>query len=241
MRSGNADVHVSVSTWRQPLPAPASATRSALVERVAGAILALGPGRLRVGIDGLTAAGKTSFGHELAEWISHSGRSVLRASLDDFKQPWRDHELYDRVTGEGYYRNAFNYPSVRQLLLEPFADNGSGECVLCGIDALSQVDHSAITVRAAPDSVLIVDGVFAFRPDIFDCWEYRIWLEVDAETSIRRGAQRDQDWAGSDAEAVHRDRYLPAERIYLAEVDPVRLVDVVIDNTDLARPRLMRG
>ena len=46
--------------------------------------------------------------------------------------------------------------------------------------------------------------------------------------------------AGSQAEATHRNRYLVAERIYLEEVDPVRLVDVVINNTDFARPCTVR-
>jgi uridine kinase len=41
--------------------------------------------------------------------------------------------------------------------------------------------------------------------------------------------------------ALHETRYLPAERVYLAEVDPLRLVDLVIDNRDLDRPTLTRG
>lgn len=85
---GSAQVHLSVSTWQQPLPRPASPERSVLVGSVAKRILILDSGRLRVGIDGRTAAGKTSFGHELAEQISRAGRPVLRASLDDFKKPW---------------------------------------------------------------------------------------------------------------------------------------------------------
>jgi uridine kinase len=92
--------------------------RAAMLDEVAGRVLESGAGRLRVGIDGLTAAGKTSFGHELAQRISRAGRPVLRASLDDFKKPWRDRHLYDRESGEGYYRNAFDYAAVRRLLLE---------------------------------------------------------------------------------------------------------------------------
>lgn len=76
-------VQMSVSTWQQPLPAAGSAVRSALVAEVAERVLACGDGRLRVGIDGLTAAGKTSFGHELAQQISARGRPVLRATLDE--------------------------------------------------------------------------------------------------------------------------------------------------------------
>jgi uridine kinase len=239
MSLGRARVDVSVSTWRQPLPPAPSRERAAVLEHVAERILALADGRLRVGIDGLTAAGKTSFGHELAEGIARAGRPVLRASLDDFKKPWRDRHLYDRESGEGYYRNAFDYAAVTRLLLDPAGAVGSGICVLCSIDPLTQVDHSTVTTAAASDAVLIVDGVFAFRPEIDDRWDYRVWLDIDPQESIRRGAQRDRDWAGAAAEAVHAERYLVAERIYVEEVDPIRLVDVVIDNSNFDRPRIV--
>jgi uridine kinase len=240
MMGGWAGVQLSVSTWQRPLPGVASAQRSVLVAEVADRVLACGDGRLRVGIDGLTAAGKTSFGHELAQEVGARGRPVLRASLDDFKKPWRDRHLYDRESGEGYYRNAFDYDAVVQLLLEPAGPDGSGGCVLCSIDPLTQLEHRDVVTRAAVDAVLITDGVFAFRPQINDFWDFRIWLDVDEQTSVRRGADRDQGWAGAQAEAVHRDRYLVAERLYLAEANPLRLVDVVIDNTVFDRPRMLR-
>src|SRR6202050_3573891 len=109
----------SVSTWRQPVPPPASPARSALIADVAARVAAIAPERLRVAIDGLTCAGKTSFGHELAAALRKLGRPTARASLDDFKNSWREaRELgYDRLSGEGYYRNAYDFRSARELLL----------------------------------------------------------------------------------------------------------------------------
>ncbi|MEV4502979.1 uridine kinase [Streptomyces klenkii] len=239
MRSPQADVHHSASSWRQPCPPAASGERSMLVEEVVKRILNLGQGRLLVGIDGFTAAGKTSFGHELAEWISAAGRPVLRATLDDFKKPWRDRHLYDRESGEGYYRNAYDYEAVKRLLLDPCRSSEATSCVLCSIDPLTQRDHSSETTPLEADAVLIVDGVFAFRPEIIEYWDFRIWLQVDAELSVRRGAGRDQNWAGSEAESIHRNRYLVAEGIYLQEVDPLPMMDVVIDNSTFARPQIV--
>ncbi|WP_405929173.1 uridine kinase [Streptomyces griseus] len=236
-----ASVRHSPSTWQQPCPAPASAERDALTEALAERVRALGPGRLLVGIDGFTAAGKTSFGHELAARIAESGRPVLRATLDDFKNPWKDRHLYDRESGEGYYRNAYDYEAAKRLLLDPARTPAATSCALCSIDPLTQRNHASDTAPLTPDSVLIVDGVFAFRPEIDAYWDFRIWMDVDAELSVRRGAERDQNWAGSDAEAIHRDRYLVAERLYLAEVDPLPRMDAVVDNTDFARPRLVTG
>jgi uridine kinase len=40
---------------------------------------------------------------------------------------------------------------------------------------------------------------------------------------------------------VHRDRYHSAAAIYLAEVDPKSLAEVIIDNRDFGRPRILTG
>lgn len=232
----------SVSSWAAPHPPPASSARTELVGDLAARIARLSPDRLRVAVDGFTAAGKTSFGHELAVAIRELGRPTLRASLDDFKHPWRQaRELgYDRVSGEGYYRNAYDFAAARELLLRPAGPKGSGQVALCAHDPLTGEDHRATTVDAPPDAVLIVDSVFAFRPEYNDLWDFRIWLDVDPEVSLARGIARDTGREGVDgATRLHRDRYHAAELIYIAEVEPTALADVVIDNRDFASPRVL--
>lgn len=236
-----APVIRSVSTWQQPLPAAASANRTALLQRVAAYVLGRRAGRLRVAIDGFTAAGKTSFGHELAEHIAAAGRPVLRASLDDFKQPWRDRHRYDRESGEGYYRNAFDHAALHRLLLAPAAPGGSGICALCSIDPLTQIDQSGQITPMTEDAVLLVDGVFAFRPELDAAWDVRIWLQIAPELSVWRGTRRDSAREGAKAEALHRERYLVAERLYLQEAEPLARVDFLIDNSDFAEPRLLQS
>jgi uridine kinase len=87
---------------------------------------------------------------------------------------------------------------------------------------------------------LIVDSVFAFRPQYNDCWEYRIWLEADPDVALRRGITRDIAAEGiEEATRLHRGRYRVAERMYLAEVEPRALADIIIDNTDFEYPRLL--
>jgi uridine kinase len=213
------------------MPAPASAARAALTGDVAARVAGLASGRLRVAIDGLTCAGKTSFGHELAAALRDLGRPTIRASMDDFKNPWREaRELgYDRLSGEGYYRNAYDFRS-------------SGDLVLCGHDPLTGEDQRDTTITAPADAVLIVDSVFAFRPEYNDFWDYRIWLQVDTELALRRGVARDAAREGAqEALRVHRDRYHAAEMIYLTEVGPKALADLIIDNSDFARPVLLGG
>src|SRR5580700_11344712 len=163
----------SVSTWRQPVPPPASPARFALIADVAVRVAAIAPERLRVAIDGLTCAGKTSFGHELAAALRQIGRPTARASLDDFKNPWREarERGYDRLSGEGYYRNAYDFASARELLLGPAAPDGSGRLVLCAHDPLTGEDRRDQAISAPPGTVLVVDSVFAFRPEYNEFWD----------------------------------------------------------------------
>ena len=220
----------------------ASAQRAELVGTVAGWIARLGPGRLRVAVDGLTGAGKTSFGHELAATLRRAGRPVARASLDDFKHPWRHarEHGYDRVSGEGYYRNAYDFRSARELLPHPAGPAGTGKVALCAYDPLTGEDHRDKRVQTPAGTILVVDSVFAFRPQYNDCWEYRIWLDVDPQTALRRGTARDAAAEGAqEAARLHRDRYHVAEMIYLAEVRPRQIADVIIDNRDFAAPRIL--
>lgn len=224
------------------MPPSAVPARAHVLEQIVDMIDSRGDHRVRVAIDGFTAAGKTSLGHELADGLSRRGRPAFRASLDDFKRPWSERHLYDRESGEGYYRNAFDREAACRLLLDPSDPRADGVVALCSLDPLTQIDHSAEKVVMPANGVLIVDGVFAYRPEINEYWDLRIWIEIDAELSVRRGIERDAEQVGSDteAEALHRDRYLMGELLYIDEVDPRSLVDVIVDNTDFDSPRIMR-
>jgi uridine kinase len=211
-----------------------------VLEQLVSRIDELGPRRLRVAVDGFTAAGKTSLGHELAGALAARGRSVFRASLDDFKRPWSEAGQYDRTSGEGYYRNAFDLDAIRRLLLDPAAPDGDGMVALCAVDPITQIDHSTVTVSMPADGVLLVDGVFALRPELDDVWDLRIWVDVDPELSVQRGTARDAEMEGGAdaAEQLHRERYLASELLYVKEADPRARADAVVDNSDFADPRL---
>ena len=138
-----------------------------------------------------------------------------------------------------YYRNAYDYDTLRRLLLDPHRSAGTS-VVLCAIDPLTQQDHSSTVTAIEPNSVLIVDGVFAFRPEIDEYWDLRIWLEVPVELSMRRGTERDRHRTRSITDPAHQ-RYLVSENIYVREVDPSALADLIFDNSVFTSPRLMRS
>jgi uridine kinase len=97
-----------------------------------------------------------------------------------------------------------------------------------------------VALRAAvlaAQRLVIVDGIFLFRPELNDLWTFRILLHVELEESIRRGIERD----GAGKEELYRRRYAPGQRLYLDAVRPAELADVILDNTDPDDPRLSPG
>ena len=175
-------------------------------------------------IDGRTAAGKTTLADELADTLSATDIGVFRASLDDFKKPWRDRHLYDRESGKGYYRNAFDIKRIREGLVGGFR---RGQTMLCSIDPITQIDHSAELVPVGDQAILIVDGVFALRPELRDLWDVRVWLEIDPQLSELRATARDGETL---------ERYRLSEQLYLAEACPQQIADIIVDNDDVSTP-----
>ena len=161
-----------------------------------------------VAVDGVTAAGKTTFADALARLVTPP---VVRVSVDDLHRP--EEERYARGQGpESYYDDTFDLPAVRA--------------------ALAVVDAGAVA---------IVDGVFLLRPELADLWSLTIFLSVDRTVALERAMARDADRMGGEtaARARYASRYFPGETLYLESVDPRAHADVVVDNTDPARPRLL--
>lgn len=86
--------------------------------------------------------------------------------------------------------------------------------------------------------VVVVDGIFLLRPELNDLWSLRVVVAATEEECLRRGLERD----GAETEQLYRTRYLPGQRLYAELHRPRDRADVVVENDDPSRPRvLVRG
>lgn len=100
-------------------------------------------------------------------------------------------------------------------------------------------DHRDVTVYAPTDSVLIDDSVFGMRREYDEFWDFRIWIDFPQDVTLVRGIERDTELEGKDeAERLHRGRYQIGEQLYVNEVNPKAKADMIIDNTDYAKPAI---
>ncbi|MFA9445956.1 hypothetical protein [Egicoccus sp. AB-alg6-2] len=97
----------------------------------------------------------------------------------------------------------------------------------------------AVTEPAADVQVLVFDGIFLHRPELRDLWDLTVFLEVDFEVSIPRGAAR--GYGDPDPTAASNQRYVEGQRLYLAACRPRERATWVIDNNVLADARITDG
>lgn len=207
--------------------------RAALLDGVVARIAALRrPHPLRVGINGVDAAGKTTFAGELA---SRLGSRAICASVDDFALPRAQRYERGRFSPEGYYRDSTDLEALTARLLVPLGPDGSSRYVTRVFDVRDDRPLDEPERVAPDDAVLLIEGIFLLRPELRVHLDWTVFLHVDLDTCVERALVRDQ---GRDAETrpLYERRYLPAQRLYFEEVRPRELADLVVDNNRIEAP-----
>lgn len=216
--------------------------RCVLLSRLAEMISGVRCGHpVRVGIDGVDAAGKTTLADELVRPLVDRGRPVVRASVDGFHLPRARRMRRGAMSGEGYYRDSFDHARLIGALLAPLGRDGDLRI------RRSVFDHRADSAVEAPletvarDAVLLFDGVFLHRPELRAYWDFTVFVRVGFDVSTARAETRDVGLFGSarKVRARYRERYVPGQRIYLREVDPERHASVVVDNEAPSDPTIV--
>jgi uridine kinase len=191
--------------------------RHLVLEELGDALAAVhAPDRLtRIGIDGVDGAGKTRLGEELAQELTARRRPAIRITLDQFERPTAERYTRGDLSPEGYYLDAFDLERFRAHVL---------------------------SVGGPPELVVLADGVFLQRPELADLWDAIVWVEADLEVAARRGAERNLVWFDSldETHERYRLRYLPAQRRYIEEQRPHERAALVLRNTNLTEPELVR-
>lgn len=219
-------------------------TRAELLARLSEAIPEIALPALRavlVGVDGVDAAGKTTFADAWADQLRQDGRPVVRVGLDGFLAPRAVRHARGRRSPEGFYRDSYDLAAFGRSVLDPLL-SGPGEAGGAVGIVTAVWDHQRDEpVCRAPDpvpegAVVLVDGLFLHRPQLAAVWDVGVWLDVPFEVTFARMAIRD----GCPPDPQHPDnaRYRLGQLIYLAEANPRERAAYLVDNRDPTRPIL---
>ena len=193
-------------------------------------------------MDGVTAAGKTTFARDLAAAIGERGRSAIHLSMDGFHHPRAHRHRQGRDSAVGYYEDAYDFGSFARTVLDPLGPGGDLHYRRRIIDLAADTVIEEPSTVAAVDSILVVDGSFLLRPELAGGWDQSIYLDADFAVARERGARRDAELFGGVEQAARafEARYHAACRRYLAEVDPAAHATVLVGHDDPEHPVLRR-
>lgn len=215
-------------------------SRRSLIAAIAARIVTLrSNGIAFVGVDGVDGAGKTYFADELAETIVGHRRPVIRISVDAFHNPRVVRYRQGRSSPRGYFDDSYHYDALVKRVLAPLSAGGTLRYVSAAFDLELDTPVECDEVQAAPDSVLIVDGIFLNRNELWAYWHLSVLLDVPFDVSIARLANRDGTSPDPNAESNHR--YVEGQRIYFRECHPRGRASLIINNSDLDDPYVVKA
>ena len=199
----------------------------------------------KVAIDGRGGSGKSVLAGELATALRSRDKSleILRPSVDGFHHPQEHRYRQGEYSAVGYYEDAYDYEAVIDCLLAPLS--GGAFPVWCrqvSRDLRTDLPDDSPPISVNARSVLLFEGLFLFRREINDYWDFRILLDVGPETALSRAVSRDTGLIGpSDImKRKYEVRYEPAWQIYLDQEHPDSKADLIVDNRDFLNSRLLK-
>jgi len=215
--------------------------RKEILDEIAHAIGKIGlPHPVRVGIDGLSASGKTVFADELAGVLKEKGKKVVRAGLDGFHNPPEIRHRQGPMSVEGYVEDSFDYAAVRENLLQPLGPGGDRRYAPEIFDHRKGEAKTVEFKEAPEDAILLFEGVMLLRKELVEFFDFRILVMCSVEVILERAKVRDLAHFG-DMETLlekYEKRFVPGQKKYLAENQPAQVADLIFFNDDPEFPTL---
>ena len=198
------------------------------------------PHPVRVGIDGLSASGKTIFADEIGEVLQEDGKKVVRAGLDGFHNPPEIRHRQGPMSVDGYVEDSFDYAAVREKVLQPLGPGGDRRYAPEIFDH-QKGEAKTVEFKDAPeDAILLFEGVMLFRKELVDFFDFRVLVMCSVVVILERAKVRDLAHFGDMKTLLEKyeKRFIPGQKKYLSENQPAQVADVIFFNDDPEHPSI---
>ena len=167
-------------------------------------------GHVVVGISGYAGAGKSVLARKLVDVVD----DAVRLPGDDYLDPRRVHRRSADWDGVDRRR-------MRTEALEPF--RAGRDVLLRPLDwSTGQLGEPTPLPRT---SVLIVDAIGIFHPELLPWFDLTVWVDVELEVAQSRGLERDRA-AGRDHDRLWAGVWTPNDRDFEQTFAPADQADL---------------
>jgi uridine kinase len=183
------------------------------------------PGRpVVLGVAGGSGSGKTSIANAILRAV---GRDRLAFLAQD--SYYRDVVW---ATPEQLQTHNFDHPAAvdTPLLVEHVTALRRGEAVEVPVYDFVHHRRTGATVRMEPQPVILVEGILLYvEPELRDLFDFKIYVDTDADVRLIRRLQRDMAERGRTHEDVLRQYLATVRPMHLEFVEPSkRWADVIV-------------
>ncbi len=170
--------------------------------------------RIVVGISGYAGAGKSVLARRVVDAVD----GAVRVRGDDFLDPVRVHRRSSDWDGVERER-------LRAEVLEPFRDGRAVQVRRLDWNTGQRGEPTPLP-RA---SVLVIDSIGIFRPDLLPWFDLTVWVQTDLEVARERGMNRDRA-AGMDHDDLWTRVWTPNDQAFEQVFSPREHAALVLDS-----------
>ena len=184
---------------------------------------------LLVGISGIDGSGK---GYLAAQLQAHLAlRGVIPAILNvDGWLNLPEKRFDQNAPAVNFYENAIRFDQFFSQLVLPLRD---GRSIHLEADFVEEIasNYRKHTYHFKDVSVVLVEGIFLFKPQYRKYFDLAIWIDCSFPTALVRAIDRAQEGLSpANTIAAYERIYFPAQRIHLDQDKPRENADLIFEN-----------
>jgi uridine kinase len=197
---------------------------------------------IRIAINGIEGTGKTVLAEKLTKYLNSENLNAIQVSIDGFHFNKEVRYKQGRDSAKGYYEDSYDeIVFVEKVLKTSQTDFPNYTTATHNLETDEYL--SLEPIKLENNSILITDGAYLFKPNYRNHWDLKIYLKTSFEIAMKRGIERDKNSLGGVelTKEKYEKRYHESSRIYLAENEPEKIADIVIDNSDFNNLKVIKN
>jgi len=193
---------------------------------------------LLVGVSGIDGCGKGYLAAQLQAHLALHGVIPTILNVDGWLN--LPQKRFDRdAPALNFYENALRLDQFFSQLVLPLRERRSLRLVADFVEETAS-DYRPHTYDYRDVAVLLVEGIFLFKPQYRECFDLAIWVDCSFPTALARAIERAQEGLSpANTIAAYETIYFPAQRIHLAQDRPRENADIILENDCYRPPRAL--
>jgi len=193
-----------------------------------------------IGVNGIDNSGKSVFARSLSEYLKARGYGSKVISIDDFHNPSEIRRKGENPV-DAYYENAFDTGRLIDEILETISKNQEVHKELENLNLKKDIYDLNGEYHIDKSDIVIIEGVLLYKEPLEKYIDYKIYLDINYETMIKRARERDDKRFDENVVKRYKEKYIPIQKRYIEKDKPKFKSDIIIDNNDFDKPIVIKN